>query len=239
MASAWALAAACSSSSNSSDHADGGSDASTSAQDAAQNATDAAQDSATGSPDADAGGFVLTSPAFAEGQPIPAVNTCAGANTSPELDWTAGPSGTLSYALVVTDLSTGGTNDAGVTTSPIIHWVIWDMPPSTRQLPAMLPTDPTLTTPVMAKQVDLRTNPDAAVAMNGFFGPCPRGNTHHYQFAIHAMNVATLSGVTTTSTSVEAKAAVLASSIAEADLTGTSNAAPPPADASASDAGGQ
>ncbi len=145
----------------------------------------------------------------------------------------------MSYALVVTDLSTGGTNDAGVTTSPIIHWVIWDIPPATRQLPAMLPASATLTTPVMAEQVDLRTSPDAAAPMNGYFGPCPRGNLHHYQFAIHAMDVATLPGVTTTSSSVDAKAAVLAHSIAEADLTGTSNAAPA-ADAGApADASGQ
>lgn len=228
---ACALAAgtACSSS-NSSTPADSG----TSGQDSGS--LDAGLPASDGGGDASPDGgtsLVLTSPQFTDGQPIPANNTCAGINTSPELDWTAGPAGTQSYALVVTDTSTlmrqGG---------PIIHWVVWDIPPTVRQLPASLPGDPVLTTPVSAKQVDLRTNPEAGTTVNGYFGPCPRGNLHSYQFEIHALDVATLPGVTTTSTSADVKAAVVGGatsshSLAHADLTGTSNASPP------SDAGGQ
>ncbi len=61
--------------------------------------------------------FGLTSPAFTEGMSFPMQNTCAGANTSPELDWTPGPAGTMSYAVVLTDL-----------TNNFVHWAIWNIP---------------------------------------------------------------------------------------------------------------
>lgn len=168
----------------------------------------------TGAGGGDAGSIVVTSPAFMEGQTIPDVYTCAGADTSPEIDWTAGPASALSYALVVTDL----TNAAN------IHWVVWDLPPSTRSLPALLPGTPTLTTPVSANQVDLRTSPDAGTPMNGYFGPCPRGNLHSYGFTVHALDVAVLPGVTTTSRSADVKPIVLSHTLAMGTLTGTSSA---------------
>jgi Raf kinase inhibitor-like YbhB/YbcL family protein len=152
-----------------------------------------------------AAGFTLTSPAFVDGQSMPTANTCAGVDTSPELDWTAGPAGTMSYALVLTDVSIN-----------LVHWVIWDIAQGTRSLQAMLPADAVLGSPANAMQVALRGQ--------GYAGPCPNGNVHMYQFELHAMDVATLPGVTTTSTSANAKSAVLAHSIAHTDLVGTSDA---------------
>jgi Raf kinase inhibitor-like YbhB/YbcL family protein len=160
------------------------------------------------------GGIVVTSPAFTEGTTIPDMYTCAGVDTSPEIDWTPGPAGTLSYALVVSD----------TTAIANIHWVVWDIPTTTLSLPANLPGTPVLTTPVSAKQVDLRTNPEAGTTMNGYFGPCPRGAIHGYEFAVHAMNVATLPGVTTMSKSADVKTAVIANTLAEGTLDGTSSA---------------
>jgi Raf kinase inhibitor-like YbhB/YbcL family protein len=171
----------------------------------------------------DGGGIIVTSPSFAQGMAIPDMFTCAGVDTSPEIDWTAGPAGTLSYALVVSD----------TTVTANIHWVVWDIPTTTLHLPADLPSDPVLTTPVSAKQVDLRTSPDAGTEMNGYFGPCPRGAPHGYEFAVHAMNVATLAGVTTMSTSAAVKAAVIAATLAEGTLDGTSSANVPATDAGA------
>src|SRR5678815_5838839 len=57
----------------------------------------------------------LTSTAFTEGGAIPTASTCKGANTSPALAWTGAPSGTQSFAVVLTDLSL---------TPPLVHWVI-------------------------------------------------------------------------------------------------------------------
>jgi Raf kinase inhibitor-like YbhB/YbcL family protein len=160
----------------------------------------------------------LTSTALAEGGMFAAANTCAGANTSPPLTWTAGPTGTMSYAVTLTDLDI----DA-------VHWVIWDIPATTLALPADLPGDTTLTTPVMAMQVH---KAEFFGAGGAYRGPCPSGATHTYQFQVNAIGTATLAGVTTASTTEAVRTAVQAASLAHGDLFGTSNAsAPPPADA--------
>jgi Raf kinase inhibitor-like YbhB/YbcL family protein len=163
--------------------------------------------------------IALTSSAFAEGDTIPDPNTCAGANTSPDLTWTAGPAGTMSYAVVLTDLSTS---------NPIlVHWVIWDIPAATHALPAALPTANTLTTPVAAKQVHFMYAP---AGMGGYFGPCPSGATHMYQFQVHAIDSATLPDATTAWTTADVKAAVLAHALAHGTLDGMSNATAPATD---------
>jgi Raf kinase inhibitor-like YbhB/YbcL family protein len=204
--------------------------------------TDTAPDGAAGAsdakPDAEADAFpadlispdvvstdsadtlTLTSTALTEGSAFPSANTCAGANMSPTLTWTAGPTGTMSYAIVLTDLSI----DA-------VHWVIWDIPAGTTSLAADLPGDSMLTTPTGAKQVHKL---EFFGAGGSYKGPCPSGNKHVYQFEVDAIGTATLAGVTTTSATADIKAVVQAASLAHGDLEGTSDATAP-----ASDAGGQ
>jgi Raf kinase inhibitor-like YbhB/YbcL family protein len=155
--------------------------------------------------------LTVTSTAFNEGESIPAENTCAGANMSPPLTWTAGPSGTMSYSVVLTDL-----------TNSTIHWLIWDLPAAPRTLPAALAHDPALTAPAGAKQV--HHVPFFGTADNGYRGPCPSGALHTYQFEVHALDVATLPTVTTASTPPDVKAQLTAHSLAHGDLTGTSTA---------------
>src|SRR5499427_3001622 len=125
----------------------------------------------TSAPDAP-GTMTLTSSAFANGGAFPPANTCAGVNTSPPLTWTAGPTGVMSYAVDLTDMTNGA-----------VHWVIWDLPANTTSLPAALPGDATLTTPVMGKQLHR-----AAFFGAGFDyrGPCPNGNVHNYRFQVNA-----------------------------------------------------
>jgi Raf kinase inhibitor-like YbhB/YbcL family protein len=159
-----------------------------------------------------AGTITVSSTAFAAGQPIPATFTCAGPDTSPEVSWTAGPSATLSYALVLTDLG-----------NSYVHWVVWDLSPSTLALPASLSSDPMPASLAGGKQVHLALGGPG----NGYVGPCPSGALHDYQFEVHALDVALLSGVTTASTSDEVKAQVLAHSIAHGDLIGSSDATKP------------
>jgi Raf kinase inhibitor-like YbhB/YbcL family protein len=159
----------------------------------------------------------LTSTALVSGGMFAAANTCAGANTSPPLTWTAGPSGTMSYAVSLVDLDI----DA-------VHWVIWDIPATTLALPADLPGDTTLTTPVMAMQVH---KVEFFGAGGAYRGPCPSGATHTYQFQVNAIGTAMLAGVTTASTTEAVRSAVVAASLAHGDLLGTSNATAPPVDA--------
>jgi Raf kinase inhibitor-like YbhB/YbcL family protein len=135
---------------------------------------------------------------------FPADNTCAGTDVSPAFDWTPGPAGTQSYALVLTDMFQGR-----------VHWVLWDIPAATRSLPAMLATTPMLTTPPGARQM-------AAMGM-GYTGPCPGGSMHTYQFDLHAVDVATLP-VTAGANTTQLKALVMSHSLAKASLSAPSSA---------------
>ncbi len=154
------------------------------------------------------GGFALTSPVLTEGGMFPAANTCAGVDQSPELDWTPGPAGAQSYALVLTDMAIN-----------LVHWVVWDIPVATRSLPAMLATAATLTTPAGAHQV--------SASGTGYMGPCPSGAVHTYVFDLHAVDAATLPAVPAKPTSAQLKALVLMHSLGKASLSGQSNAKRP------------
>jgi Raf kinase inhibitor-like YbhB/YbcL family protein len=114
----------------------------------------------------------------------------------------------LSYALVFLD-----------TNITFNHWVVWDIPPSTLMLPEALPTTAMLTMPAGAKQ--------ASGQGTGYLGPCPSGMTHTYKFTIYALDVATLPGVTTSSSTMNIAAAIEMHDIASASLSGTSDAKKP------------
>ena len=178
-------------------------------------------DASTG--DTAAAAITVTSSALSEGGTFSPQNTCAGANTSPPLSWTAGPAGTMSYAVALTDLSINA-----------VHWVIYDIPVGTTSLPANLPDGATLTTPVMAKQIHRAAFFGAGSV---YRGPCPSGNLHNYQFEVNAIPTAALTGIAAGAdggppTSDGVQAAAKAASLAHGDLTGMSNATAPPADAS-------
>jgi Raf kinase inhibitor-like YbhB/YbcL family protein len=120
---------------------------------------------------------------------------------SPPFAWTPGPSATLSYALVMYDPSPKFT-----------HWVVWDIPPSALALPAALGSSATLTMPAGAKQ--------AAGSGMGYLGPCPpMSMTHTYEFTLYALDVATLPGVTTSTTTANLVTAIQMHDIANAVLT--------------------
>ena len=99
------------------------------------------------------------------------MTTIGGQNQSPELSWGPGPEGTMSYAIVLHDLS----ND-------FTHWAIWNIPATVLKLPANLTRD---TKPEMfapAQQSSFET---------GYMGP---GATNHvYQFRLYAIKSATIS----------------------------------------------
>lgn len=125
--------------------------------------------------DVDAEAMQVRSSAFKEGEPIPQQYTCAGEDISPPLSWEPGPEGTRSMAVIVDDPDApGGT---------FVHWVLYDLPGNTRELPENMPRDKTL--PDGAKQ-----------GMNsfkklGYSGPCPPGGTHRYFFKVYALSAKT------------------------------------------------
>jgi len=160
-------------------------------------------------------GFALTSTTLAPGMTFPAEATCAHAagtpDKSPPFAWTNPPSGTLSYALVLVDMSIMAT-----------HWVLWDIPGASTSLPEALASGATLTMPAGAKQVAGFTGNPAQ-----YLGPCPSGMLHTYVFTLYALDVATLPNLTTSSNAAAVITAIQAHDLASATLSGTSNAKKP------------
>src|SRR5262245_46269521 len=92
--------------------------------------------------------FVVTSPNFDDGDALPAQYTCLGnafqTGVTPELDWTKGPTGTKTYAIVLHDTSLADPNLA-------YHWAAWNIPHEVRTLPegipGLNPADPAASNP--------------------------------------------------------------------------------------------
>jgi Raf kinase inhibitor-like YbhB/YbcL family protein len=138
----------------------------------------AAGSGAAGMPAA-GGPFTLTSSAVMEGQMIPSEYRGAMAD-SPELTWTAGPAGTMSYAVTFIDQTDGF---AGT-----VHWVIWDIPASVTTLPKGVPTDAMPAMPMGAKQGQNYSGG------TGYTGPGAPFGMNMYRFTVYALPTATLAG---------------------------------------------
>ena len=68
------------------------------------------------------GGFVLSSPAFADGDELdPCFTADEEDAVAPPLEWTAPPPGAQELAIVVEDVDAGGD-------SPRCHWLVWGLP---------------------------------------------------------------------------------------------------------------
>jgi Raf kinase inhibitor-like YbhB/YbcL family protein len=116
----------------------------------------------------------LTSPAFAEGDKIPKKFTADGGDVSPALRWEDAPAGTKSVALICDD------PDAPV--GLWVHWVLFNLPGDTKELPEHVPTDRELKNG--AKQ-----GANSWSEKNiGYRGPAPPpGKPHRYFFKVYAV----------------------------------------------------
>ena len=155
-------------------------------------------------PDAPAGAFAITSPMLVEGASFDAANTCNGANTSPQLDWAGAPAGAQSFAIVFTDKSNN-----------LIHWVIYDIPVAATGLPANVEK---VFEPANVPGAHQTTS--FAGGVRGYLGPCPP-SLHTYEFALFAIDAATLPGATMQTNRGEAKALIDQNQLGTATLTGT------------------
>jgi Raf kinase inhibitor-like YbhB/YbcL family protein len=162
-------------------------------------------------PDAAQIAFELTSTAVAEGGMLPDVYTCDGDNISPPLAWTAGPAGTLSYAITFIDLDF-------MFPPGYEHSTIYDIPSSVLSLPEDIENvyEP-------AEVPGAKQSKSYQKDRLGYNGPCPGNTIHTYQFTLHALDVATLPGLSATTTVEQAVAAIQAHSIASATLNVESN----------------
>ncbi len=115
---------------------------------------------------------------------------CTGQNKSPALSWDGAPAGTKSFAIMVYD------PDAP-TGSGFWHWIVYNIPPTIHALPkdagaAHAPALP-------AGSIQSRTD----YGQMAYGGPCPpKGETHHYNFMVFAVDTDKLDGDENTSAAV-------------------------------------
>lgn len=156
--------------------------------------------------DAPSSGFTLTSSAYAEGGVIPLAHVCTaqgGMNSSPPLAWSGAPAGTMSYAIFFTDATTS-----------FRHSAIYDIPSTLSELPADVERT------AMPSDVPGARQPRGYPGTPGYAGPCP-GTMHRYRFTLYAIDVATLPGLTASSSLVDVERAMMEHSLGTATLTGT------------------
>jgi len=116
----------------------------------------------------------LTSPAFAHDEEIPEAYTCDGTNVSPSLMWSGVPDDAVSLVLIVDDPDAP---DPKAPTHTYVHWVVYDISPTTPGLKEAQTTPPT----------------GAREGLNGwkqrgYGGPCPPTGRHRYFFKLYALD---------------------------------------------------
>jgi Raf kinase inhibitor-like YbhB/YbcL family protein len=123
----------------------------------------------------------IASPAFKEGEFIPVKYTCDGPDLSPPLSFSDIPDSTKSLALICDD------PDAPV--GDWVHWVVYGIPPSLRNLPENVIKS--VSTPLKIKDKDIIINQGKNdFGKYGYGGPCPpKGSPHRYFFKLFALDL--------------------------------------------------
>lgn len=117
--------------------------------------------------------LAVSSSAFQEGGKIPARYTCEGQDVSPAITWGEPPAETQSFALIMDDPDAPG----GVFT----HWVLFNLPADSRELPEAVPTQAQLPNGSLQGKNDF--------GKTGYGGPCPpSGRPHRYQFTLYTLD---------------------------------------------------
>lgn len=157
--------------------------------------------------------FTLTSPDLPAGKAIGAQFTadtwgCHGANESPELKWVNAPPGTKSFAVTMFD-------PYRPPVSGWWHWLVYDIPATTTELPRKAGTPGSPGMPQGARQV----KPDGEAPEPHYYGPCPdEGDPpHHYTITVYALNVDHLK-VPETATPADIDSEIFAKMIGKAQL---------------------
>jgi hypothetical protein len=118
----------------------------------------------------------LRSPAFHHHGAIPRRHTCDGDDISPPLEWSGVPPSAESLVLIVDD------PDAPDPKAPkrvFVHWVLYDIPPTTTGLPEGVSADE-LPAGTREGLNDWKRT--------GYGGPCPPIGRHRYFFKLYALD---------------------------------------------------
>jgi hypothetical protein len=146
----------------------------------------------------------LTSTAFQQGMTIPKQYTGDGADQSPPLRWSEPPIGTKSIALIC--------DDPDAPRGTWVHWVLFNLPPQTRELEEGLPATATLSSGAKQGKNDFGNI--------GYGGPAPpKGKAHRYFFKLYPLAVVV--NLTPGATKAQLEAAMRGQILAEGELMGT------------------
>jgi phosphatidylethanolamine-binding protein (PEBP) family uncharacterized protein len=162
-------------------------------------------------------GFTLTSSDFSNGSAIPIDATCATSNARPAMPalmWSGVPAGTKSFAVTFLDI-TRLPNPQGD------HYAIYDIPLDVTSLPRGLAAGSP-----PAGIANLAGAKQKSPLGAQYLGPCPNnasGSSDVYEFTLYALSQDKLPGTLTDVASI-AKAISAANPLAQAVLSGTSNA---------------
>jgi len=114
----------------------------------------------------------LTSPAFGEGEMIPAEYTADGRDVSPPLEWSGAGEGTKSYALI--------NDDPDAPMGTWVHWVVYNLPADVTRLEENVLPEETLANGAHQGTTDF--------GRIGYGGPAPPSGTHRYFFKVYALD---------------------------------------------------
>jgi len=114
----------------------------------------------------------VTSSAFEEGEMIPAEYTADGRNISPPLEWSPGPEGTKSIALI--------NDDPDAPMGTWVHWVVYNIPPDVTSLEENVLPEETLPNGAVHGTTDF--------GRIGYGGPAPPSGTHRYFFKVYVLD---------------------------------------------------
>jgi Raf kinase inhibitor-like YbhB/YbcL family protein len=114
----------------------------------------------------------ITSITFDDGGMIPSKYTCDDQNVSPPLSLSSVPDSAKSLALIC--------DDPDAPAGTWVHWVMYNIPPKTKELPENIPPKKELPDGTKQGLNDFRNY--------GYGGPCPPSGTHRYFFKIYALD---------------------------------------------------
>jgi Raf kinase inhibitor-like YbhB/YbcL family protein len=120
-----------------------------------------------------AGQMQVSTKSFSAGGDIPKRYTCDGADISPQLSWSEAPAGTRSLVLIA--------DDPDAPRGTWTHWVVYDLPPGTRELAEGAGKGDQLPGGGSQGRNDF--------GKTGYNGPCPPpGKPHRYFFRIFTLD---------------------------------------------------
>jgi len=147
-----------------------------------------------------AGTLKITSPAIPAGGMIPAKYSCDADKVTPPLVFSGVPATAKSLALIVDDPDVPKTL---IPTGEFVHWLVWDIAPTSKGFPE---ADPTAAT----KGLNGTGKP-------GYYPMCPPDREHRYFFKLYALDTMLGSKITN---KADLEAAMKGHIVGQAELIG-------------------